>query len=30
VSSEPRRAPFADMRVNSITQLPRLLFRHAH
>ena len=30
VSSEPRRAPFADMRVNSITQLPRLVLRHAH
>jgi putative hydrolase of the HAD superfamily len=30
VSGERRRAPFADMRVNSVTQLPGLVFRHAH
>ncbi|MBC7804018.1 MAG: pyrimidine 5'-nucleotidase [Candidatus Parcubacteria bacterium] len=30
VSSEAKRAPFADMRVRSVTELPRLVFRHAH
>jgi len=30
VSSELRRAPFADLRVKSVTELPRLVFRHAH
>ena len=29
VSSEARRAPFADLRVNSVTELPRLVFRHS-
>ncbi len=30
VSGEARRAPFADLRVKSVTQLPRLVFRHTH
>ncbi len=30
VSSERRRMPFADMRVQSVTQLPGLVFRHTH
>jgi len=30
VSSEARRAPFADLRVKSVTQLPRLVFRRSH
>ncbi len=30
VSGERRRMPFADMRVNSVTQLPGLVFRHTH
>ena len=30
VSSVVRRATFADLRVNSVTQLPRLVFRHSH
>jgi len=30
VSSETRRLPFADLRVKSVTDLPRLVFRHAH
>ena len=30
VSSEARRAPFADLRVRSVTELPRLVFRHSH
>ena len=30
VSGEPRRAPFADLRVKSVTELPRLVFRHGH
>ena len=25
-----RRMPFADLRVTSVTQLPRLVFRHSH
>ena len=29
VSNEARRAPFADLRVNSVTELPRLVFRHS-
>ena len=30
VSGEARRAPFADLRVKSVTELPRLVFRHTH
>ena len=30
VSAEKRRMPFADLRVTSVTQLPRLVFRHSH
>jgi len=30
VSNDARRPPFADLRVNSVTQLPRLVFRHQH
>ena len=30
VSGEARRVPFVDLRVKSVTQLPRLVFRHAH
>ena len=30
VSGETRRASFADLRVGSVTQLPRLVFRHSH
>jgi putative hydrolase of the HAD superfamily len=30
VSGDKRRAPFADLRVKSVTQLPRLVFRHSH
>jgi putative hydrolase of the HAD superfamily len=30
VSAEARRAPFADLRVRSVTELPRLVFRHSH
>ncbi len=30
VSGDARRASFADLRVNSVTELPRLVFRHAH
>jgi len=30
VSDDARRPPFADLRVNSVTQLPRLVFRHQH
>ena len=30
VSSEVRRLPFADLRVKSVTELPRLIFRHSH
>jgi putative hydrolase of the HAD superfamily len=30
VSGEARRMPFADLRVQSVTQLPRLVFRHSH
>ncbi len=30
VSGERRRMPFADMRVQSVTQLPGLVFRHQH
>jgi putative hydrolase of the HAD superfamily len=30
VSGERRRMPFADMRVKSVTELPRLVFRHSH
>lgn len=30
VSPERRRMPFADLRVTSVTQLPRLVFRHGH
>jgi len=30
VSNAARRAPFADLRVNSVTELPRLVFRHSH
>ena len=30
VSGELRRVPFADMRVKSVTQLARLVFRHTH
>ncbi len=30
VSGEARRPPFADLRVRSVTQLPRLVFRHSH
>lgn len=30
VSQEKRRMPFADLRVTSVTQLPRLVFRHGH
>ena len=29
VSSEARRMPFADLRVKSVTELPRLVFRHS-
>jgi putative hydrolase of the HAD superfamily len=29
VSGEQRRPPFVDLRVTSVTQLPRLVFRHA-
>ena len=29
VSGEQRRPPFVDLRVSSVTQLPRLVFRHA-
>jgi putative hydrolase of the HAD superfamily len=29
VSAERRRVPFVDLRVKSVTQLPRLVFRHA-
>ena len=29
VSNQARRAPFADLRVNSVTELPRLVFRHS-
>ena len=29
VSGEQRRPPFVDLRVNSVTQLPRIVFRHA-
>jgi len=30
VSGDARRPPFADLRIKSVTQLPRLVFRHAH
>ena len=30
VSGEARRTSFADLRVKSVTELPRLVFRHAH
>ena len=30
VSGDTRRPPFADLRVKSVTALPRLLFRHSH
>lgn len=30
VSGEARRASFADLRVKSVTELPRLVFRHSH
>jgi putative hydrolase of the HAD superfamily len=30
VSGDTRRPPFADLRVKSVTQLPRLVFRHSH
>jgi putative hydrolase of the HAD superfamily len=30
ISNEARRPPFADLRVNSVTQLPGLVFRHQH
>ena len=30
VSAEARSAPFADLRVKSVTELPRLVFRHSH
>jgi putative hydrolase of the HAD superfamily len=30
VSGDTRRPPFADLRVKSVTELPRLVFRHAH
>jgi putative hydrolase of the HAD superfamily len=30
VSSEARRMPFADLRVKSVTELPRLVFRNSH
>jgi putative hydrolase of the HAD superfamily len=30
VSGDKRRPPFADMRVKSVTHLPRLVFRHSH
>ena len=30
VSREARRMPFADLRVKSVTELPRLVFRHSH
>jgi putative hydrolase of the HAD superfamily len=30
VSPTARAAPFVDLRVSSVTQLPRLAFRHAH
>ena len=30
VSGDTRRSPFADLRVKSVTQLPRLVFRHSH
>ena len=30
VSGEARRMPFADLRVRSVTELPRLVFRHSH
>lgn len=30
VSGDARRPPFADLRVKSVTQLPRLVFRHSH
>jgi len=30
VSGDARRPPFADLRIRSVTQLPRLVFRHAH
>ena len=30
VSGETRSLPFADLRVRSVTQLPRLVFRHSH
>ena len=30
VSGEARRMPFADLRVKSVTELPRLVFRHSH
>ena len=30
VSNEVRRLPFADLRVKSVTELPRLIFRHSH
>lgn len=30
VSARAMRVPYVDLRVNSVTQLPRLVFRHAH
>ena len=30
VSGDARRPPFADLRVKSVTELPRLVFRHSH
>jgi len=30
VSGAARRVPFVDLRVTSVTQLPRLVFRHSH
>jgi FMN phosphatase YigB (HAD superfamily) len=30
VSGDARRSPFADLRVKSVTELPRLVFRHSH
>jgi putative hydrolase of the HAD superfamily len=30
VSERAMRVPYVDLRVNSVTQLPRLVFRHAH
>jgi putative hydrolase of the HAD superfamily len=30
VSGEARRMPFADLRVKSVTELPRLVFRYSH